>query len=190
MKYHKCPKCNKKQASGKYCLDCGVPLIEVMDKNVRFAPIETMRDAGRLKSDIRKWLNRLGIPNTEIQINTEGISAGIDYSYNTKKYHFSSSLQANIQNNLAAIEQFLHSRVLSIEHGVETAENAFKGYEALPDFSKSSFDYFAGLRTEEEVKLRWKALSKTLHPDAGGSSSEFAKMQAQYEEVKKINGWA
>ena len=38
-------------------------------------------------------------------------------------------MQENITDNLAAVEQFLHYRVLGIERGIETLEQAFAGYE-------------------------------------------------------------
>lgn len=41
-------------------------------------------------------------------------------------------------------------------------------------------DFFAGCQTEEELKRRYRALSKIYHPDAGGHSESFTLMQDQY----------
>lgn len=41
-------------------------------------------------------------------------------------------------------------------------------------------DYFAGCRTPEELRQRHRALSRRLHPDAGGDARQFAEMTDEY----------
>lgn len=41
--------------------------------------------------------------------------------------------------------------------------------------------YFSNCHTAEECKARYRELSKKLHPDKGGSSSDFQQMQEEYE---------
>jgi hypothetical protein len=47
--------------------------------------------------------------------------------------------------------------------------------------TKSFSDFFVGCNTEDEVKRRYKALSKIYHPDVGGDHETFTVMQNQYE---------
>lgn len=157
MKQMKCSKCGRVQQQGKFCLDCGGVLIEVITAGVAFKPIETARASETLKKDIRTWLNRIGVQNSDIQIEA-GDGAQVTYLLGGKKYTFRSVMQKTNQNNLAAVEQFLHYRVLGIERGIETAEQAFKGYEALPDPN-------AYLRHMSEAELRQEL--KRVHPDTG-----------------------
>jgi len=171
MKILKCIKCNKSQKEGKYCLDCGNALKEVVTSEVKFKAIETSRTADQLKRDVRNWLMRIGVQQPDIKINLAEGNARIEYTINKMVYNFSSFLQKNASNNLAAVEQFLHYRVLGIERGIETTEQAFAGYEALPDYSDGKIEdpYIVfGFKEKvpvEEVRKKYKQLAKKYHPD-------------------------
>jgi len=162
MKIKKCIPCNRVQKDGNFCLDCGKELTEIITSDVSFKPIESGRDSSALKRDVRKWLNRIGIQNSDIQIDGSD-GAEIVYRLNGKEYHFKSVLQKTNNNNLAAVEQFLHHRVLGIERGIESAEMAFKGYEALPDPN----DYLKRMSDKE-----LKAELVRVHPDTGTGDRE------------------
>lgn len=41
--------------------------------------------------------------------------------------------------------------------------------------------YFKRITDIEQAKLRYRKLAKQLHPDAGGTSYEFQKMQEEYK---------
>ncbi len=41
-------------------------------------------------------------------------------------------------------------------------------------------NYFKGIADVPQAKLRYRELAKQLHPDAGGTASEFQKMQEEY----------
>lgn len=43
--------------------------------------------------------------------------------------------------------------------------------------------YFSNCETIEDVKKLYKKLASKLHPDCGGSTEEFIKMSAEYEEA-------
>ena len=47
--------------------------------------------------------------------------------------------------------------------------------------NQTALDFFAGCQTEEDLKRRYRALSKVYHPDAGGHTESFALMQEQYD---------
>lgn len=162
MKILRCVKCNKAQKEGKFCLDCGQSLKEIVTTDVVFKPIKSSRGSETLKKDIRRWLNRIGVQNPDIEIHT-GPSAEIEYLLQGHKYTFKSVLQDNTTNNLAAVEQFLHHRVLGIERGIETADQAFKGYQVLPD--PNSY-----LEAMSDSELRREL--KNVHPDTGTGDSD------------------
>lgn len=163
MKTLRCVRCDKVQKSGSFCLDCGQSLVEVVTSNIEFTPIKTKRSSEAIKRDVRKWLTRIGCQQSEIVILRDGNSAELTYSLNGMEYCFSSYRQNNFSNNLAAVEQFVHARVLGIERGIESVEQAFKGYEALP----SPEEVVRGLsdaQLKQELKLH--------HPDTGDGNIE------------------
>lgn len=43
-------------------------------------------------------------------------------------------------------------------------------------------NYFTDCKTLEEAKTLYRKLSKELHPDLGGNTEEFKKMQSSYEK--------
>lgn len=43
---------------------------------------------------------------------------------------------------------------------------------------------FEGCYTQQEIKDRYKQLSKKLHPDVGGTKEQFQGLQKQYEEAQ------
>lgn len=183
----KCPKCNKFQPSGKFCLDCGVNLEEHIELGVKFNKIKTYKGTNESKANIRKWLNRIGVQNPDIQILTEDqLSATVKYKLLGREYSFTSKAQINLASNMASVEQFLHHRVLGIERGIESKEQAFKGYEALPSPDYYKKKYFEGCKTKEEIETRYKELLKILHPDfPTGSANSFIELKNQYEELMK-----
>jgi len=163
MKFMRCNRCEKNQREGKFCLYCGQPLVEVVTNDIAFKPIDSSRTSQTLKADIRRWLNRIGVQNPDIQILSSDGEAEVHYLLGGTKYVFRSFQQKNVANNLAAVEQFLHYRVLGIERGIESLEQAFAGYKALPDPN----NYLQGL-SDSELKQELKR----AHPDTGTGDPE------------------
>ena len=100
-------------------------------------------------------------------------------------------MQENITDNLAAVEQFLHYRVLGIERGIETTEQAFAGYEALPDLSNiEKDDPYLVLGFSEKVdietaKAKFKKLAKMHHPDRGGNPEQFNRIRQAIRRIEE-----
>ncbi|WP_075604075.1 J domain-containing protein [Saccharicrinis aurantiacus] len=44
-------------------------------------------------------------------------------------------------------------------------------------------NYFNGITDLEQAKQRYRTLAKQLHPDKGGTTYEFQRMQAEYKEL-------
>jgi len=194
MKQMKCERCNKCQKSGNFCLDCGQPLKEVITSNVEFKPIKTKRTSQTLKTDIRRWLTRIGVQQPDIKINSEmDNTVHVEYVLSNQLYNFSSNLQKSITDNLAAVEQFLHYRVLGIERGIESTEQAFKGYEQLPDFTNGRIDPYETLgfdkfetKTLEIAEEKFRRIAKECHPDVSDSIEASRKFSEINEAIKQI----
>lgn len=43
-----------------------------------------------------------------------------------------------------------------------------------------AYRYFSDCQTEEQLKAKYRTLSRTLHPDAGGDDISFARMSDEY----------
>ena len=193
MKILRCDPCNRNQQTGKFCLDCGRPLKEIVTTAVKFKPIDTNRTADTLKRDVRKWLERIGVQQPDIKIASEGGAARIEYILKNNTYTFMSHMQDTITKNLAAVEQFLHYRVLSIERGIETIEKAFAGYEALPDYTTQAQDPYQALGFREPVDIhiarkKFRALVKRYHPDTNPNKDtheEFNRIKAAMITIEK-----
>ena len=174
MKLLKCIPCNRQQKDGKFCLDCGQPLQEVVTTDIEFKKIRTKRNTDAIKKDIRTWLTRIGCQQSEIVITSTGGAYGaatVEYILSGKSYTFTSTQQCDYRNNLAAVEQFLHYRVLGIERGIESTEQAFAGYEALPDPTTH-------LQSMSDEQLRREI--KQLHPDTGtGDKDRWNKLMEE-----------
>ncbi len=193
MKILKCTKCNKNQKEGKFCLDCGGTLTEIVTNEVKFKPIGSKKTAEQLKKDVRNWLMRIGVQPSDIKINLAKAKARVEYTINKVIYNFSSFMQKNATNNLAAVEQFLHYRVLGIERGIETTEQAFAGYEALPDYSNGKIEdpyIIFGFKEKvpiEEVRKKYKQMAKRYHPDVNpdeNTQKEFLLIQKALKMIE------
>jgi len=151
--------------------------------------VKTSRSHHELRKDIKKWLIRVGVNESDIEVLTgvRGEGAKVSYVYNGKKFEITSFDQADITNNLAAVELLIHSRVLGIERGIESVEQAFSGYESLPAPSDNPY-VILGLQENaaiEVVEAVFKKLAKKQHPDTGGNSEEFIRIRDAYEKIKE-----
>jgi len=187
MKKLMCNDCNRTQTTGKYCLDCGTQL-SVVETKV-YKPIDTLKSNSTVKRDVRKWLERIGVHQFDIKIKSNGETAKIEYVLDQKVYSFESFQQNNITNNLAAIEQFLHYRVLGIERGIETVEKAFAGYEALPDHTNNAYAVLGATKTDSlaVIKTKYKTLAKMFHPDINKgveAEEQFKKINEAWEKIQ------
>jgi len=123
------------------------------------------------KKKIRVWLNRIGVQNQDIMISSGGDDAEISYRLSGQSYTFRSFAQDNKTCNLAAVECFLHARVIGIERGIESIEQAFAGYEALPD---------PNTRIKDLSDSQLRKELKNHHPDTGdGDTERFACLMAE-----------
>ena len=92
-----------------------------------------------------------------------------------------------VKDNLWAIKKTIEAlRGIERWGAKEMVKASFQGFEALPEKVEANKNqYFIGIKTLDEAKVRRKVLIKKLHPDYGGSSEEFSEMQRQFKLFEK-----
>ena len=88
-----------------------------------------------------------------------------------------------VRDNLRAIEKTV-AALRGIERwgAKDMVKASFQGFEALPEkIEPNQHQYFVGINSLDEAKVRRKVLIKELHPDYGGNSEDFAEMQRQFK---------
>ena len=195
----KCGSCGRMQATGDFCMSCGRKVKEISfnkDESVKFKKMDTSRGISRLKEDAIKWLLRINVQESDINFVSDGQVTTIEYILEGKKYQFSSFLQDKEKNNWAAVEQFLHHRIIGIERGIESKEKAFEGYEALPDYTvKEVQDPYQVLGFEGPVDIdtareRYREQAKKYHPDVnkeGFASEQFSRIKKAMDTIVEEN---
>ena len=88
-----------------------------------------------------------------------------------------------VRDNLRAIEKTVSALRGIARWGTnEMVSASFQGFEALPEkVEPNQHQYFIGINSLDEAKVRRKVLIKELHPDYGGNSEDFAEMQRQFK---------
>jgi len=157
--------------------------------------VTTGRNYQRLRKDIKKWLMRVGVAESDITIITgeEGEGARVPYVFESQTYSVISVSQEEITTNLAAVELVIHSRVLSIERKIETLEQAFAGYKQLPATAGSGTTPYTILGLAENADFEiitavYKRLVLKHHPDQGGDSERFRAINDAYNEIRDLKG--
>jgi hypothetical protein len=97
MKEMQCGTCAKKFNEGVFCPNCGTKLTKIITSTVQFKKIHCKRHPEKLKSDIRRWLERIGV--TEVKIVTSTTRALVSYSVAGIEYHFESTRQQTLQQS-------------------------------------------------------------------------------------------
>lgn len=68
---------------------------------------------------------------------------------------------------------------------IETRERDIKLYQSELDRRESAVESKADM-LQRLIKAGFRDMSKKLHPDAGGSATEFADLQNAYEKLKQL----
>lgn len=143
---------------------------------------ENKKSVWKVKEHIYKWLIRIGVHEGDINITSSQDNkerAIVGYTFKGENYTLSTEKKRIYRDNLHNVELLIHSRVLGIERGIETLEQAFAGYKTLPDYSNKG--YFGDCQDKEEASKLFKQLSKDLHPDTGGDIEQFKRMKEEFD---------
>ncbi len=82
------------------------------------------------------------------------------------------------------------TKPVNFENEYKTNEERKYFHEGEPVYNNiAGYVYFEGCKTLEEVKDRYKQLSKAFHPDSrSGNEESFVKMQNEYDSICKTIG--
>ncbi len=67
----------------------------------------------------------------------------------------------------------------------ETKWKTYEDFEKQYEFHSGSKDYFSGCFTDEQIKIRYRELSKKNHPDLGGDVEIMKEINIQYDKIRK-----
>ncbi len=160
------------------------------DKTVNKARKELMREVALLGGEdviisSNLELRMDGLPRSK---QSQPIDKGVAvyFRYKRKTVSFACDKWQAVEDNLWAINLAI-SAIRTIERsGVsEMLDRAFNGFAALP--APENWWDVLGVKAHsstEEIKNAYKQLAMKHHPDHGGDSKEFHRIQAAYETVK------
>lgn len=99
---------------------------------------------------------------------------------------FACDLWDRPEHNLRAIAKHLDALRGMERWGVGTLDQAFTGYQALPDSTFLPWWLVLGMeqrpKTTDELQRAYREKAKATHPDAGGTADDFRTVLRAYEQ--------
>lgn len=158
--------------------------------------------------EIREWLSKLNINGLGINTAYDAKMnvALIKFTYKDKSYEFRSTKQSNCRLNMHGIARVMEYKVRAHIMGIEEFEKSMTAYLQLENKSDiqnevnpiniNEKNYITlginSLASNEEIKLRFKHLAKTFHPDMALNqeakaefNKRFAEISEAYHNIKK-----
>lgn len=144
---------------------------------------------------LKRVMERLKIK--EFNWNYDRFGAWVEFRYKGQLYRFEHSVEkaksrgVDITYGSDAFSQIvlaLEDLARMVERGIYDLQTWVSGMKYLPPVIEvPSFFKILGFEkipsSEEEIKIRFKNLAKQLHPDVGGNSDDFIKIQQAAEEA-------
>jgi hypothetical protein len=95
-----------------------------------------------------------------------------------------------VEDNLWAIGKHIEAIRGQERWGVGTIDQAFMGYSALPAPVVNWWEVLGVDRAAdpETIQAAFRQKARITHPDAGGNSEDFIRVQAAWEAVRKERG--
>jgi hypothetical protein len=111
------------------------------------------------------------------------------FNYKGKPVAFACDKWTTIEDNVWAINLTISAmRQIERSGASELLERAFRGFDALPAPSDSTWPDILGVLVSapiDDIKTAFKALARQHHPDMGGDPEKFMKVAAAYEAARK-----
>ena len=129
-----------------------------------------------------------------------GSSCYVEMCYGASVYRFENSTAKSAESGrnlvfvsdlFAAVVYSLEGLARAVEQGIFTLDMLLTGVPALPPAVQLE-PCFAALGfsqkpvNADEVKIRYRALAKSLHPDKGGSEQAFTDLTANSERCLQL----
>lgn len=133
-----------------------------------------------------------GLPYARYKM-PDDIGVAVYFQLNNQPQVFACDRWKRIEDNMQAIRKTIEAlRGIERWGSSEMLNRIYKGFQALPEQGTRT-DYQAWWvvlnvnpdSTEEEIKKSYRNLSKTSHPDLGGSHEMMLQLNKAYQEAKQ-----
>lgn len=146
------------------------------------------------EAKLEKVMARLGVESFDYDWSR--FECWVSFIYKGQQYKFTHSMENAKEHGVnvkygsdlfAQVVLSLEDLARMVERGIYDLSTWVAGMRYLPLPKKYIDDCFKALGftdfpTKEEIKSRYKKLSKALHPDNGGSEEEFVVLTQNYEK--------
>lgn len=154
-------------------------------------------DAGSYEKKLSKVMERLSI--SEYNFNWDRHGCWVEFRYKETLYRFEHSVEKAKSKGVqlvygsdafAQVVLALEDLARMVERGIYDLQTWVEGMKFLPPVSEvPSFFKFMGFQRiptdQSEVKERYRALAKQMHPDNGGNESDFSQLMRASEQALK-----
>lgn len=151
-------------------------------------------------AEIRRLGGSEAIISTNIRIKRDGMPEAVDFGKvipdpgvavyfkrNGKQLCFACDCWQHVEDNMHAIALTIQALRGIARWGTgDMMEAAFRGFTALPENASGWWETLGVTvnASEEQVKEAYRALVKKHHPDAGGDSAEFIRIQKAWQQFE------
>ena len=162
-----------------------------------------------VRRELANEIDRLGarkaILSTNVRLRLDGLpysnqsqpddrGAAVYFELKGKPVSLACDKWNRVEDNIWAIVKHIESLHGQDRWGVGNIEQAFRGYMALPERA-SGGDWWEVLgvainASEDQVKEAYRILVKKHHPDAGGDSEFFLRVQEAYRRFEQLRSQA
>lgn len=153
-------------------------------------------DPAAYEAKLEKVMTRLGVENYDYDWSR--FKCWVEFHYKGQPYRFEHSVD-NAQLHgvdikygsdvFAQVVLSLEDLARMVERGIYDLSTWVAGMKCLPQKSALPQCFqilqFNEIPDFEKLKIRYHQLSKTAHPDAGGSSERFIVLKCAFDEAKK-----
>lgn len=161
------------------------------------------RTFAEARDELLRQLSLLGATNVILSTNVELRRDGLPYSGRKQpddpgvavyfKLNKSDRVLAcdrwdKVMDNIWAISKHIDSMRGQLRWGVGSLEQAFNGYQALPEKIERQWWQVLGVypnASTQDIKNAYRKLAKEVHPDSGGSHERMAELNWAMQEAEK-----
>lgn len=169
-------------------------------RNSQFAAHTLASAVAFVLDEIRLLSGRGAIISTNIALRNDGLprsgqktpadpGAAVYFTLKGKPKALACDQWTRVEDNLWAIGKHIEALRGQARWGVGNIDQAFMGYAALP--APAYWWEVLGVgkdATMGEIQTAYRALARKHHPDGGGDTEVFLRIQTAYEEARKERG--
>ena len=152
--------------------------------------------AADYENKLERVMKRLGVQKYTFNYDRLGM-AYVEFQYKGQVYRFDHSIEKAAKRGItlkkssdafAQIVLSLEDLARMVERGIYELQTWVSGMRALPAAVEiPSFIQFMGFteipKREDEIKQKYRDLSKLMHPNAGGNPDDFIKLKDAYDKA-------